>query len=165
MNKKILFPTILATTLLMAGMFAFTPIEKASTIHSSLGGSGQVNADDQERILTFTIRADWGNTAQANNIIIPDGTTDITGRLAVTVMDIADGATAGAPTVNFECITSTGVAAIGTGLDTAGEQQSNALPADCEGIQFDFAAVGGAGDATDEITLLVSVYIDNWPEV
>ncbi len=163
--NKILIPAILTATVLVAGMFAFTPVQKASTIHTSLGGSGQVNADDQERILTFTIRADWGNTAHANNIILPDGPTDITGRLAVTVMDIADGLTAGAPTVNFECITSAGVAAIGTGLDTVGEQQSNALPADCEGIQFDFAAVGGAGDAADEITLLVSIYIDNWPEV
>lgn len=71
----------------------------------------------------------------------------------------------GASTLELECITSAGVAAIGTGLDTAGKQQSNALLADCEGIQFDFAAVGGAGDAADDITLLVSIYIDTWPEV
>jgi len=36
--KKILIPAILATTVLVAGMFAFMPIEKASTIHTSLGG-------------------------------------------------------------------------------------------------------------------------------
>ena len=37
--KKIVIPTILTATILLAGMFAFMPVQKASTIHSSLFGS------------------------------------------------------------------------------------------------------------------------------
>lgn len=38
--KNIAIPAILAATVLVAGMFAFAPIEKASTVHFTiLGGN------------------------------------------------------------------------------------------------------------------------------
>ncbi len=37
--KKIVIPTILAATILVAGMFAMMPVEKASTVHSSIASS------------------------------------------------------------------------------------------------------------------------------
>lgn len=36
--KKVVIPAILAATVLIAGIFALMPIQKASTIHSSFGG-------------------------------------------------------------------------------------------------------------------------------
>ncbi|MFY3740050.1 MAG: hypothetical protein HMLIMOIP_000475 [Candidatus Nitrosomirales archaeon] len=36
--KKIVIPTILAATILVAGMFAMMPVQKASTVHSGLAG-------------------------------------------------------------------------------------------------------------------------------
>jgi hypothetical protein len=38
--KKIVIPTILAATILVAGMFAFMPVQKAATIHGSAGVVG-----------------------------------------------------------------------------------------------------------------------------
>lgn len=35
--KKIVIPAILAATILVAGMFAFMPVQKASTVHTSIG--------------------------------------------------------------------------------------------------------------------------------
>ncbi|MGH9922023.1 MAG: hypothetical protein ACRD38_04670, partial [Nitrososphaerales archaeon] len=37
--KKIVIPTILAATILVAGMFAMMPVQKASTVHSSISSS------------------------------------------------------------------------------------------------------------------------------
>jgi len=35
--KKVVIPTILAATILVAGMFAMMPVQKAATVHSSIG--------------------------------------------------------------------------------------------------------------------------------
>ena len=40
--NKILIPTILAATVLIAGIFAFMPVEKASTIHGLIGGTASI---------------------------------------------------------------------------------------------------------------------------
>jgi hypothetical protein len=37
--KKIVIPTILAATILVAGMFAMMPVQKAATVHSAIGSS------------------------------------------------------------------------------------------------------------------------------
>ena len=34
--KKIVIPAILAATILVAGMFAFMPVQKASTVHTTI---------------------------------------------------------------------------------------------------------------------------------
>jgi len=39
--NKLIIPAILATTILVAGMFAFMPVQKASTVHRSLGSAQQ----------------------------------------------------------------------------------------------------------------------------
>ena len=44
--KKIVIPTILAATILVAGMFAMMPVQKASTIHSSGAGNSVLELTD-----------------------------------------------------------------------------------------------------------------------
>ena len=36
--KKIVIPTVLAATIIVAGMFAFMPVQRAATVHSTLAG-------------------------------------------------------------------------------------------------------------------------------
>jgi hypothetical protein len=46
--KKIVIPAVLAATILVAGMFALMPVQKASTIHSGLtSGTAAVSRDNQ----------------------------------------------------------------------------------------------------------------------
>ena len=40
--KKLVIPAILTATVLIAGMFAFMPVEKASTVHTSIGQTANV---------------------------------------------------------------------------------------------------------------------------
>jgi hypothetical protein len=45
--KKIVIPAILTATVLLAGMFAFMPVEKASTVHTTILNSAGVNSDTE----------------------------------------------------------------------------------------------------------------------
>ena len=40
--NKLTIPSILAATVLIAGIFAFMPVEKANTVHTSLGTDVEV---------------------------------------------------------------------------------------------------------------------------
>ncbi len=164
--KKIIIPTILAATILVGGMFAFMPVQKAATIHSTFGAGQQADFDDQERVFSWTGKID-GNAAINQNIIVPDNNVDLTGTLSVFVNSVTDGATAGAPTAQFQCVNSVPADVNVGGALSAVTTLVNAvaLPADCEAIVFDYSEVGGAGDATDDLTLTVIVYIDSYPEV
>ena len=42
MLNKIAIPTILAATIMVAGIFAFMPVEQASTVHTTIQGAGSV---------------------------------------------------------------------------------------------------------------------------
>ena len=64
--KKIIIPTIIAATVLIAGMFAFMPVEKAATVHLSITGSQRDVAYMQfeaGQVCTGTIAAGAGVVA------------------------------------------------------------------------------------------------------
>lgn len=75
--NKVLVPSILVIIVLVAGIFAFIPVEKASTVHTTIGG----NIDDQNRVMTWTIES-----AVAVNTIIPS-TEVITGTATLSTID------------------------------------------------------------------------------
>jgi hypothetical protein len=56
--KKIAIPAILAATVLIAGLFAFMPIEKASTVHSTITGGSVFQVTSN----TFALPAANGGT-------------------------------------------------------------------------------------------------------
>src|SRR5574341_1816426 len=98
--KKVVIPTILAATILVAGMFAMMPIQKAATVHTSIiaGGAGNV-------LLEVT-----DANVNAADVYTVDCTTDavvigITATLAGTVTDedllVAQGGEALQATVVF----------------------------------------------------------------
>jgi len=65
--KKLAIPAILAATVMVAGIFAFMPVEQASTVHAS--GTITIESDaDIDTILTNTgtILTNTGTTLQAN---------------------------------------------------------------------------------------------------
>ena len=93
MLNKFLIPAALVATVVIAGIFAFMPVEKASTVHGTLATStGQTTtdtnvdaeADGQDRAITFyynmshlTPDASAANGLRANATIVL-GQTDVT---------------------------------------------------------------------------------------
>jgi len=72
--NKIVIPVILTVTILIAGIFAFMPIDKASTVHSTLQSSSaattqtttlQGNIDKQDRLTSYHFMT--GTTALADS--------------------------------------------------------------------------------------------------
>ena len=85
--KKILIPTILTATVLVAGMFAFMPIEKASTVHttitasaltavSSASASNSCDADGDDGTITWDLDAGVDSAALVGLYIDADEATD-----------------------------------------------------------------------------------------
>ena len=65
--NKFTIPAILVVTVLVAGIFAFMPVEKASTVHTTLGSSTQstniLNAQLNNVKTTFQVNMDENATA------------------------------------------------------------------------------------------------------
>jgi len=55
--NKLVIPTILVSITLVAGIFAFMPVEKASTVHTTIA----TNIDDQNRAMTFAVNMTSGD--------------------------------------------------------------------------------------------------------
>ena len=71
--NRILIPSILLATVLVAGFFAFAPVEKVSTVHTTIAD----NIEQKTQTATFTTDA---ITAQNDKVLIVlDGTETFTG--------------------------------------------------------------------------------------
>lgn len=68
--KKIIIPTLLASTVLVAAIFAFMPVEKAVTTHATGIGTTVISSTSQPRVLTLAATA----LADTNQIEIACGT-------------------------------------------------------------------------------------------
>jgi len=75
--KKYAIPIILTAVVLVAGIFAFIPVEKASTVHTTI----TAGIDNQNRAMTWTIES-----AVAVNNIIPAAEL-ITGTATLSTID------------------------------------------------------------------------------
>ena len=95
--NKLLIPSILAVTIIVAGIFAFMPIDEATTVHTTLQSSTaattqtttlQGNIDKQDRIISYTFMTGSKNlnaTSGAN--ILPFKDEAWTGNATVIVSD------------------------------------------------------------------------------
>ena len=95
--NKILIPTILVATVIVAAIFAFMPVEKAVSVHTTLQSSSsadtqtttlQGSIDKQDRILSFhfmTGTKNLNSTTGAN--ILPFKDEAWTGNVTVIVSD------------------------------------------------------------------------------
>lgn len=148
--KRLVIPAILAAVVLVAGIFAYAPVEKVSTVHTTINN----DIGDQERVVTWNLDSVGGFN---DYILIPDSDVTLVGNVTAVVLD--GPATAGTEST-VECVNDGGTVTALTAvneLDAAGETTSNdALSAGCEEIRVDVA---------DGTHLLVTVHIDTFPEV
>ena len=123
--NKFTIPAILVITVLVAGIFAFVPIDEASTVHTTLQSSSsattqtttlQANIDKQDRLLFFHLMTGTKDlNASSNANILPFKDNAWTGNVTVIVAD-------GFGTCSVNEITSAGGSADG-GI-TVGESQT-----------------------------------------
>ena len=160
--NKLTIPTILAATVLVAGIFAFMPVQQASTVHTS-GTITTVNDADIDAILLDTgttlpatldhlnitvLPADAVDAGSAHSLALANG--EATAAIAVLVTD-----SAGTPVLALVAGDFTGVAnsrdgaAVAT-LDTAVEVSDGLYT-----MVLDSADFGGAGFV--EYILIVTV--------
>ena len=76
--NKFLIPTILAATILIAGVFALAPMEKASTVHTTI--TGQIATISAQSTLSL-------NAAGADVDLVADSATVKRGHLCIAVVD------------------------------------------------------------------------------
>jgi len=135
--NKVVIPAILAVTISIAGIFAFIPIDKATTVHTTLLSDTAEEVRDQDRYVFWEIDA---TTTITDFILIPDSDVDIGGNVTVTLLgNVTSGA--GSSTVNCQTA-SGGDLTISTALNTIddiGIILNSALPSDCESLQADVA--------------------------
>lgn len=150
--NKIVFPAILVATIMVAGAFAFVPVEQASTVH--LSGevvSGSITASGTSDV-NIAI-----NTGSANSIVIgvaadPDtialnGDTTIVGDTTIgsATADTFNWATAGGDTFNI---------GTGTGTDTVNIATGNTVDTVNIGNGSDVDTINiGIGGGVDVITI------------
>ena len=95
--NKFTIPAILAVIIFVAGIFAFVPIDEASTVHTTLQSSAsattqtstlQGNIDKQDRILSFHFMTGTKNLNTTTNAnILPFKDEAWTGNVTVIVSD------------------------------------------------------------------------------
>jgi len=86
MLNKFLIPAALIATIVIAGIFAFMPIEKASTVHGSIDTNVDAEADNLDRAVTFSKNYslfEAKSNAGVVLVLVDDDATDTTGRIIV----------------------------------------------------------------------------------
>ena len=132
MLNKFTIPAILVVTILVAGIFAFIPVEKVSTVHTTLQTTAsstaqtttlQANIDKQDRLLFYHLMTGTKNlNASSNANILPFKLNSWTGNATVIVADgcgkcfvnEVDGGTAGGDGTE-----TLGASQTGTGANTS----------------------------------------------
>jgi len=131
----LLIPSILLVTIIVAGIFAFMPIDKATTVHTTIFTDIAEEVRDQDRYVFWNIDA---TATITDMILIPDTDVDIDGTITVTLVDEGPSsfslvncqtASGGELTIN---------AALNT-INDVGTIDSFTLPDDCESIEVDVA--------------------------
>jgi len=87
MKAKIIIPTILAATILIAGMFAFMPVEQASTVHSTLSASFSQNNADNSADITIIAEGDGSPKHGWVCVAVNDAGDDVVTALVRTDID------------------------------------------------------------------------------
>lgn len=115
MLNKILIPAALIATVIVAGIFAFMPVEKASTVHGTLATSSSITTlttttTGQDRAFSFTLNMSRTADSGVHTLIPASSTRALSGSFILSAQ--ANNATGGthAAKEKFSC----GVIKIGT---------------------------------------------------
>ena len=132
--NKIAIPALLLGVVMIAGAFAFMPVQEASTVHLSGAGSGSAN-----EFLNVTLVLAGDKDAGSNNAIVLDDGED-TSLVGILVTDSAGAPVVGLVAADFTAaVTSLDGAAVVT--VTGGTEIANGLYT----MLFDAVDIGGAG--------------------
>ena len=144
--NKIAIPSLLIVTIMIAGAFAFIPVQEASTVHTTIA----TNISQQDRIVTFNFAAGGAGLVTGDNAnVLPfklngymagDATVIVSdGVGACSVFEVSDGTT-GADGTEAAGATQTGV----------GASAVNAFPASMDRLEV---RVASGVDCTVVVTL------------
>jgi len=179
MRDKILIPTILVATVLVAGVFAFSPVDQAGTTHNTVlaGTTGlecetttnadvsdtttvAITADDDFILQSVYVEFDGGDD---NEDIIFDGITVIAGQggeqntiaLGNFAIDPNTSAAGTDGVANFEMLHT-------DGPDINGDVQFTATLHKLVGnsITFDFTITAGTEDGNESLTITACAFIN-----
>ena len=160
MLNKILIPAALLATVVIAGIFAFMPIEKASTVHSTL----TTNTNSQDRSMYFRFNQSLLSAYSSTGITLIPAETGTTIAGSFTISATPNNSTKGQRTLECGLVdTTAGGDDIGTNA-TTGSPQSGTLSslASGEGIIMQINSdlvtgsdIGGVCEAT--------IFIDSMP--
>lgn len=151
--NKLVIPAILVSITLVAGVFAFMPVEKASTVHTTIA----TNVDDQDRALFFSINGTGRADVTGFDLIPAVANKDLQGSVVVS----ASGNLRSLDNINCGLSSTDGTTTIAnaTGgipgnalINTAGA----GIPAGFvtgEGIELSMSVVGAGGICTVTILL------------
>ena len=180
MLNKFLIPAALIATVVIAGIFAFMPIEKASTVHGTLATSASQTTTDTnvdaeldalDRAMTFNINTTAFNVdTNPTYPLIPAKTGKaLTGHAVLTSVGNQNGATLGLHECGLVSINSAGVAQDALtgnagkkfmnatrGNSTAGVLDTSLLTAG-EGIGVQREGTGG----TQRGVCIVTIFLDS----
>jgi len=118
--NKLVFPALLVATIMVAGAFAFMPVEQATTVHNSggvtaatlVGGSEEITTTAATAISLTTTATNWETTGAATATLADGGdgqikvlcVTTFGGNQVVTPATFTDGTDLTFDAVN-ECVT------------------------------------------------------------
>lgn len=126
--NKVLIPAALIATVVIAGIFAFMPVEKASTVHGSLAS----NINEADRAVSFSMNQTWLAAARSTGIVVVPAQTGVTysGTYAIsaTANNQTDANTDGAHSA-FECGLGDGNGQQVSGTTAAGNATGDGAPA------------------------------------
>jgi hypothetical protein len=161
--KKIVIPAVLAATVLVAGMFAFMPVEKAATVHSTILAQDTfvVESDNLAGLPGGALRPfidTTPSTISMTHITITDATEDCGNGTAPTSVQVLVGIAGGTLTNVMTGATNTG---IGTDAQCVFHAEvtpgSGGVPAGATDI---VVVNNGEGDLTDINTITVSAEVN-----
>lgn len=151
--RKYVIPGILVLTILVSGVFAFSPIEQAATVHTTIQAS-----TDQTQVRQFTI-AD----INGNGVATIDCATD-TWILEALTWDVSGAVFGGDETATI----AVGGLTVGTATTTQAQATQGDLLATLEITSLPIIAgdnvvvtiVEGAGDNTETITITATITVN-----
>ena len=152
--KKVVIPTILAATILVAGIFAMMPVQKASTVHSGIASSplvltavGLTPANAVSDLATFTVNQPFCVlSVSATPTLDANANLDMAAPTVTTNLHAA----ANSALVN------PAVTAVGTPVETLVDTATNAENI-CGTTTLAVLVGSAAGDAADTVTLSVTI--------
>ena len=150
--KRYVIPSVLIVTVLLAGVFAFQPIERASTVHTTITSNTATEIDAKDQFLAFTINDIVGASDGLDINLSEDLESGISIVGGFLFIDETDTGTAGEVTIycddNADGTVDAGEDVFKLTADGFDSSLNNAI-AGCDFLRIDLKGYADAGDNVD----------------